>query len=294
MQSEGSLSAPNSAQAEYWNTAVGHTWAEYHDQLDRQIGSLGNAALAALAPAAGERVLDVGCGCGHTTADIAGRVGASGSVLGVDLSAPMLEIARRRPLPPGAGHIEFRQLDAQTADLGRSRFDAAYSRFGVMFFSDPVAAFTNVRRALKPGGRLGFVCWQALDANPWVLEPLEAARPLLPPLPAPDPTAPGPFAFADDRRVRAVLGAAGFTDISVQPFTTRIGGGDLDDALQLALRVGPLGAAIREQPSLAAGLVGPVRAVLAKHVTPVGVFMAAAVWIVHASTVGDPVPAPAA
>ena len=286
MQSEGSLAAPNSAQAEYWNAAVGQVWAQYHDQLDRQIGSLGNAALAALAPVAGERVLDVGCGCGHTTADLAGRVGPAGSVLGVDLSAPMLEIARRRRLAPGAGQVEFHQLDAQTAELGLSRFDAAYSRFGVMFFSDPVAAFANVRRALKPGGRLAFVCWQALDANPWVLEPLEAARPFLPPLPALDPTAPGPFAFADDRRVRTVLAAAGFIDISVQPFTTRIGGGDLDEALQLALRVGPLGAAIREQPSLAAGLADPVRAVLARHVTSAGVLLPAAVWIVHASTAG--------
>ncbi len=291
MASDDPLSAPNSAQADCWNTAVGHTWAEYHDQLDRQIGALGNAALAALAPATGERLLDVGCGCGHTTADIAGRVGAAGSVLGVDLSMPMLEVARRRRLAPGAGRVEFRQLDAQTADLGRSRFDAAYSRFGVMFFSDPVAAFANVRRALRPGGRLGFVCWQALDKNPWILEPLEAARPFLPPLPVPDPTAPGPFAFADEGRVRTVLGTAGFTDISVQPFTTPIGGSDLDDSLQLALRVGPLGAAIREHPALAAGLVDPVRAVLARHVTPAGVLMPAAVWIVRASTTGDPVPA---
>ena len=285
MSNVGAKAAPpNSAQVDHWNATAGQTWARDHDEFDRLLEPFGLETLRTLALTADERVLDIGCGCGHTTLDIAARVGTQGSVVGIDISAPMLEIAQRRPLPVGAGEVEFRQVDAQCADLGRSSFDAAFSRFGVMFFSDPVAAFANIRAALKPGGRVGFVCWRPLEANPWILEPLEAARPFLPSLPPLDPTAPGPFAFADDSRVRALLSAAGFGDIAIRPFDTRIGGRNLDDALQLAFRVGPLGTAIRENPSCEALLSDSVRAVLANHVTPNGVLMCAAVWIVHAST----------
>ena len=279
---EEAAPSPNAAQVDYWNTAAGVTWARHHDQLDRQIAPLGAEALRALAPAAGERVLDIGCGCGHTTLDIAARVGPQGTVTGIDVSAPMLEIARRRPMPSAAGRVEFLQADAQVAQLGHGLFDAAYSRFGVMFFADPVAAFANVRRALRSGGRLGFVCWRPLAVNPWLSEPLEAARPLLPPLAPPDPGAPGPFAFADQGRVRAILGDAGYADVEIRAFGAEIGAGDLDESLQLTLRVGPLGAALRENPSCEDCLAGPVRAVLARHLTRRGVMMPASVWIVSA------------
>jgi SAM-dependent methyltransferase len=279
---EKSAPLPNAAQVDYWNAAAGATWAKYHDQLDRQIAPLGLESMRVLAPAAGERVLDIGCGCGHTTVDLATRVGRAGVAVGIDISVPMLEIARRRALPDAAGRVEFLQIDAQIADLGRGTFDAGYSRFGVMFFADPVAAFGNIRRALKSGGRLGFICWRALAANPWMNEPLEAARPFLPPLAAPDPTAPGPFAFANDGRVRAILSDAGFADIEIRAFDTEIGGGDLDETLQLALRVGPLGAALREHPSLKDCLTDPVGAVLARYVTRRGVMMPASAWVVSA------------
>ena len=279
---ETSAPSPNAAQVDYWNAAAGTTWARYHDQLDRQIAPLGREAMRTLAPATGERVLDVGCGCGHTTIDIAGRVGSGGAAVGVDISAPMLEIARQRALPNEAGRVEFLQADAQTADLGRAAFDALYSRFGVMFFGDPVAAFANLRRSLKAGGRVGFVCWQPLFANPWLGEPLEAARPFLPPLTPPEPGAPGPFAFADGGRVRAILGDAGYTDIELRAFDTEIGIGGLDETLHITLRVGPLGAALRENPTYKTGVIDPVRAVLARYVTARGVMMPASVWIVSA------------
>lgn len=279
---EDRASSPNAAQLEYWNTAAGATWARYHDQLDRQIAPLGVEALDALAPASGERVLDVGCGCGHSTLEIAARVGTGGAVTGIDISAPMLGVARARSQPPRGGRVEFREADAQVAELGRDRFDAAYSRFGVMFFGDPVAAFANVRGALRPGGRLGFVCWRPLAMNPWMSEPLEAARPLLPPLPPPDPTAPGPFAFADERRIRSILDAAGLIAVGIRAFDTTIGVGDIEATLELTLRVGPLGAALRDNPSYKDVLAEPVRAVLARHVTPLGVRIPASVWIVTA------------
>ncbi len=279
---EDRAASPNAAQKEYWNAAAGATWARYHDRLDCQIAPHGAEALEALAPAPGERALDIGCGCGHTTCDIATRVGPRGTVTGVDISVPMLEIARARSLPPDSGRIEFREADAQVADLGRGGYDVAYSRFGVMFFGDPVAAFANLLGSLRPEGRLSFVCWRALGLNPWMRDPLEAARPFLPPLPPPDPTAPGPFAFADDRRVRSILDAAGFGDIGIRAFDAGIGGGDLEAALELTLRVGPLGAALRDNPSYKDVLTEPVRAVLAHHVTPRGVRMPSSAWIVTA------------
>lgn len=273
---------PNGAQVEYWNTTVGETWARFQDQLDRQLAPLGAEAMQALAASPGESLIDIGCGCGHTTLALARRVGPEGAVVGLDISQPMLEVARRRAAGTADRTVRFREADAQSADLGDRVFDAAYSRFGVMFFSDPVAAFANLRRSLRPGGRLAFVCWRAFDENPWMGAPLAAALPFIPaPAPA-DPLAPGPFAFADAVRVRTILADAGFADIDIRPHDTRIGGGDVDQALTLALRVGPLGSVLREDPSLVGSVTGAVRRVMQDHLTPDGVLMPAAVWIVTA------------
>jgi SAM-dependent methyltransferase len=272
----------NAAQADYWNAAAGPVWVRLQDKLDRQIAGIGLEAMRVLAPARGEHVLDIGCGCGQSTLQLADRVGPGGAVTGIDLSAPMLEVARGRPVPAGAASPRFLQADAQTADLGAAEFDAAFSRFGVMFFSDPPAAFANIARALKPGGRLAFACWAPLADNPWMTTPLAAAAPFLPPLPPTDPTAPGPFAFSDPERVHAVLRQGGFTAVNVARFESRIGGGDVEAAVGLALQVGPLGAALRENPGLEDKVAGAVREALAPFATPEGVKMPSAVWIVSA------------
>jgi SAM-dependent methyltransferase len=274
--------AANAAQAEYWNTEVGMTWADHQAQLDRQLDPLGEAAIRLLAPKPGERVLDIGCGCGHTALELAARVGPAGSVLGVDISRILLDVARRRAATATGGHLEFQEADVQSVDLGRDRFDAAFSRFGVMFFSDPPAAFANIRGALSAHGRLAFVCWRPLAENPWMLEPLEAARPLLPPATAADPLAPGPFAFADPARVRAVLEAAGFRSVAIEAFDCEIGGADLAATLDLTLRIGPLGSALRTNPALRTTVSDPVANTLARYLTPRGVLMSAGVWLVQA------------
>jgi SAM-dependent methyltransferase len=152
----------------------------------------------------------------------------------------------------------------------------------VMFFSDPVAAFANIRTSLKPDGRLAFVCWRPLGENPWMQAPLQAALPLLPPVAPPDPTAPGPFAFADPSRVRSILADSGYRSVTINPFDADIGGGDLEQTLKLALGVGPLGRALREHPELADNVVDAVRDVLSNHLTSNGVRMPSAVWIVLA------------
>jgi SAM-dependent methyltransferase len=272
----------NEAQVEYWNTKGGGTWVKFQEALDRQIEPLGLAAMNTLKPEKGEHILDIGCGCGQTSVELASRVGDAGSVLGVDISKPMLEVARQRPLPAKDLHVTFDLRDAQSTDLGHARFDAVFSRFGVMFFGDPVAAFVNIRRSLKPTGRLTFVCWRALKQNPWMQAPLEVALPLLPPMAPSDPTAPGPFAFADAGRVESILTAAGFDGVKVSAFDTAIGGGDLEQTLELALNLGPLGAALRENPERADAVVGVVKDLLSKYATPKGVLMPAAVWIVSA------------
>ena len=273
----------NAAQIEYWNGAAGEAWAQFQESLDRQIEPLGLAAMDVLALEEGEHVIDIGCGCGQTSLALAARVRPTGLVLGVDISEPMLDVALRRPRSAPDLQVAFRKLDAQTGALGHGRFDAAFSRFGVMFFSDPVAAFTNVRASLKPGGgRLAFVCWRPLDENPWMQAPLQAALPFLPPVAPPDPVAPGPFAFADPSRVRSILADAGFGSVTINPFDAGIGGGDLEQTLKLALGVGPIGRALREHAELTDNVAVAVRSLLSKHVTPSGVLMPAAVWIVLA------------
>ncbi len=272
----------NAAQIDYWNTVAGQTWARFQEQLDRQIEPLGLAAMDALEPRAGEHVIDIGCGCGQTSLALASRVGPTGAVVGVDISQPMLEVAHRRPRPTASLALTFRQLDAQTDDLGRGAFDAAFSRFGVMFFSDPVAAFANIRECLKPGGRLAFVCWRSLAENSWMQAPLQAALPFIPPVTPSDPSAPGPFAFADRDRVRAILINAKFRSVTVNPLDLLIGGADIEQALNLSLKMGPLGAVLREHPELTAMVVDAVRDTLSTYVTPNGVMMAAAAWIVLA------------
>ncbi len=274
--------AANTDQIAYWNDAAGKTWAEFRDALDRQVGPLGARVIEVLAPAAGERVLDIGCGCGQTTLELAKRVGPSGAVLGVDISQPMLAVARARAA--GVAQASFLEADAQTHPFEAGAYDAIHSRFGVMFFQDPVAAFANLRRALKPGGRLGFLCWRAPAENPIMVLPMLAAAPHLPPPVPPIPGAPGPFAFADADRVRGILAGAGFQDISLEPQDMAAGGNSLEAALDLALRVGPLGAQLRERPEARAAVIADVRAALASHLEDGRVFLPSATWIVSART----------
>ncbi len=272
---------PNAQQVAYWNEAAGPTWAELQAPLDRQLAPLGRRAMAALAPRVGERILDIGCGAGETSVGLAAQVGAGGQVTGVDISRPLLEVARARSA--GTPGLAFVEADAQTWAFAPASFDGVFSRFGVMFFADPVAAFTNIRRALKPGGRIAFVCWRAPAENPIMSAPMAAALVHVPPPPPADPLAPGPFAFADPERVRAILGEAGFLDIALAPHAEKIGAGDLDSALNLSLKVGPLGGLLREHPDKRDAVIGAVRDVLAAHEGPDGVKLDSATWIVTAT-----------
>lgn len=273
--------SPNAAQITYWNDLGGKTWAELNDLLDREIRDVGLRAIEVLAPSAGERILDVGCGGGQTSVALAARVGASGSVTGVDISRPMLELARERA--QGLPNLRFLEADAQTYKFDDHAFDAVFSRFGVMFFADPTAAFANLRRALKSGGRLTFACWRTPAENPFMTLPAAAAAAHLPPAgPPPDPKAPGPFAFADPERVRSILDGAGFDNLRLDKLDLPLGGISLDEALTVVMRIGPLGARLRENPDLRPKVTADVRAALERQLKDGKVWMDGAVWIVSA------------
>jgi ubiquinone/menaquinone biosynthesis C-methylase UbiE len=275
--------AANADQIAYWNAVAGETWANLQDRLDHQLELLGRRGMGELQLTPGQRALDIGCGTGQTTLALARAVGPQGAVLGVDISHPLLEVARRRAVKGGAANATFVEADAQTEGFEPASFDAAFSRFGVMFFADPVAAFRNIRSALKPGGRLAFVCWRMASENPVMTVAMAAATPYLRPMPAPaDPNAPGPFAFADPERTRGILADAGFTEIAIAPHNEKVGGGNLDQTLELSLRVGPLGSFLRENPDQRDAAVAAVRQALAAHEGPDGVKLDSGTWIVSA------------
>jgi SAM-dependent methyltransferase len=255
-------------------------WAEVRKPLERQLAPLGQRALAALAPRPGESVLDIGCGGGATALELAQAVAPDGTVMGVDLSAAVLTFAQRAA--KGCERVRFVQADAAIFPFEPAAFDAAFSRFGVMFFADPTAAFINIRRSLKPNGRLAFVCWRALEENPLDIVPLRAASAHLPPQPPHDRDAPGPFAFANRDRVRGILESAGFAKIEIAARDELVGSGDLDTMLAVCSRVGALGKILRENPERLAAALPAVRSALAAHDGPDGVRLNAATWVVTA------------
>jgi SAM-dependent methyltransferase len=238
----------NVEQAEFWSQ-LAPTWLELEDQLEEVGGPPGELAMDRLGLVPGQRVIDLGCGSGRTTLELAARVGPGGGVAGVDISVEMLAWGRGRAARLGAGNVEFVHADVQVHDLGAARFDAAYSRFGVMFFADPVAAFANIRKALRPGGVLSFVCWQSVFDNEWMLIPGAAVAEVtgsLPPMPGPGE--PGPFSLADPGRVRAVLDAAGFGSVAVEPHADRvvIVEGQIPEVALASVRVGGVREALRD------------------------------------------------
>lgn len=255
-------------------------WAEVRDLLELQLAPLGRRAIAALFPGPGERILDIGCGGGETTLELAKAVAPHGTVVGVDLSAAVLAFARRAGKE--CHQAQFVVADAQVYPFEPASFDAAFSRFGVMFFADPTAAFINIHRSLRPNGRLAFVCWRTLEENPLDSLPLSAAIDHLPPQPALDPDSPGPFSFADPDRTRGILESTGFVQVEISAHDALVGSGSLDAMLAVCTRVGALGKVLRENPELRAPVLPAVRSALAAHDGPDGVRLNAATWIVTA------------
>jgi len=282
------MSIANTDQAERWNSGedLAH-WLDNQARYDRMNEPFTALILDAAAFRPGAQVLDVGCGCGGTTL-AAARLIAPGQGVGVDLSGPMLARARARAEAAGLGNAVFQQGDAQVHPFGPARFDTVISRFGTMFFADPVAAFANVRSAVRPGGRLIFVCWQPLAANQWLLVPGAALAEHVPPPPGfGSGDGPGMFAFADPDRVRPILAAAGWRDIEItsEPRSILVGGGgSVDDAVEF-LRTGSMGRMMLAgaDADTVDRAVASVRAALTPYADAEGVHLDAGVWLVQAA-----------
>lgn len=271
----------NREQIEYWNERAGPRWVARQAHLDRMLAPIGGALLERAAVQPGEQVLDVGCGCGESTLALADR---GAEVLSVDVSAPMLARARERAA--GRKNIALREADA-AFEAFEPVHGLVFSRFGLMFFDEPLPAFSNLRRALVPNGRLAFCCWQGIRENPWVGVPAAAVRPYLPePEEAPDPQAPGPgpFVFADAEYVRGILDGAGFGAINIESFRTRVHLGDtVSEAAAFMEEVGPISRALADlDEATRRAAVDAVQDAFVRHAGAKGVRLYAASYLVTA------------
>ncbi|MGO4712702.1 class I SAM-dependent methyltransferase [Bradyrhizobium sp. 2TAF24] len=283
MTSPSPLALPIDQQA-FWNGEAGRQWTDFQDTLDITFAPVLQHTLARAAVRPGERVIDVGCGCGASSVVLADQVGPTGEVLGIDISQEMLTRARAR-MPAGAP-LTYLQADAATHRFPAGHFDLLASRFGVMFFDDPIAAFSNLAAALRPGGRVAFACWRQPRDNPYFMLALQQAYKHVPKLPEMKPDDPGPFAFAAQARVERILTAAGFTSIALEPFDTSLdmaGGRGLDHAVTVALSIGPAARALEGQPpEKTAATAQSMREAFAAFQHGDNVKLPAAVWIVTA------------
>src|SRR5437588_2962083 len=239
----------NADQIAFWNGVAGQHWTDRQPMQDVLLAPVSQILIDRTGAKAGERILDVGCGCGATTIALAERVAPSGFVFGIDISVPML--SRARQVAPQGLPLDFVLADATVHPFEPASFDLLVSRFGVMFFADPIASFTNLRRALKPTGRLAFVCWREPKENPWMMAPLMAVYKHVPKIPPVGPDEPGPFAFASEERVMRILKGAGFVDVAMEPHNLPMDiavGGGLDAAVEGSLQIGPASRALQGHP----------------------------------------------
>lgn len=276
----------NAAQAEYWNADEARHWVVEQDRYDRMLAPFGARLLETAAVAPDGRVLDVGCGTGATTCDAA-RTAARGHAHGVDISRSMVEAARERARREGLTNVDFDVADAQTHAFDPD-FDVAISRFGVMFFDDPIAAFANLRAALKPGaGRFVFVCWQPVLENEWMVVPITAVAQHVPLPQPPAPGTPGPFSLGERDRIMTVLEGAGFRDAAIEPIDQPVllaGGGTVDDAVTFVRRTGMARLMLSDAPDdVVARALDAIRDALGPYVTADGVRLGSAAWLVRAT-----------
>jgi ubiquinone/menaquinone biosynthesis C-methylase UbiE len=278
--------SPNAREVQYWNSAQTRAWADEYEVIDRLFAGLTRVALDHAAPKLGERVIDIGCGSGTTVLELAARVGPTGYVLGADVSKPSVEKARERIAAAGVQQAEITLCDVSTHTFPANSFDLVFSRFGVMFFTDPVAAFANIHKAMKSDGRLAVAVFRTPQENKWATAALAAVRHLLPPITPPGPEDPGQFSWADAARVRRILETAGFQDISLTPHDPEMplaGRGGAAEAASFMSRVGPV---VRAMSDASEQRRKEVRAALEAffkiHEGPKGIVLPGAIWVVTA------------
>jgi len=236
------MSEVNKNQKDFWSGKGGDIWVERQNAMDTMLSPLGEAALNKLNFNEEENVLDIGCGCGHTTLNIAKRIGPSGNVTGLDISEPMLKRAKESAVEMSITNTSFKCVDVQTEDLGDQIYSAAFSRFGVMFFEDSIAAFKNINKSLISGGYLSFVCWQSPAVNPWQSLFIQEIKKFLD-LPSPPPRSPGPFAFMESEYVSSILEESKFQDITIEGHEAEVNmfsGRSLSDSVKDYISINPV------------------------------------------------------
>jgi ubiquinone/menaquinone biosynthesis C-methylase UbiE len=204
----------NIKQKQFWSGAGGDVWVDKQREMDIMLNPLGERVIQGLDLKEETKILDIGCGCGATTLEIA-KIVNQGEVIGVDISEPMLERATQTASDMALTNISYQVKDVQVDEMPNKYFDIAFSRFGVMFFEDPFEAFNNINHSLKDDGQLSFVCWQHASLNPWQSLSIQVIKEFLD-LPAPPPKSPGPFAFEDKSYIEEILNASGFRDIEIK------------------------------------------------------------------------------
>jgi SAM-dependent methyltransferase len=272
------VSGSNKAQIDLWDGRVGEKWAALQVSLDAMLANCTAELKARAGSVSGRRVLDIGCGTGETCTI---WLDGGAEVTGVDVSAPMLAVAAGRT----GGKVTLIQADASVW-IGDAPFDLAVSQFGLLFFSDPDAAFANIAANIRPGGRLLFTCWRAAAENQWVSTPLAAVQDLLPETPPPVPHSPGPFALADRDRLAGILGRAGFADVVIDPFNFPVrlsSEGGVEAAVRFAMQIGPTGSALAEaSKEVRAAAAERLKVAFAPHDRDGVVTLGAAIWLVEA------------
>lgn len=275
----------NADQVAYWNGPGGRHWTDRQQIQDDVLAPVSDVLMTRAAIESGERIIDIGCGCGSTSFDLAKRTGSGGHVIGVDVSSPML--ARARELSPRGAPVEFVLADATVYDFQPAAADVVFSRFGVMFFAEPQIAFSNMRKALRPAGRLIFACWRTPRDNPWLMLGLIEAYKHVPKLPEVKPEDPGPFAFASEDRVRKILIDSGFNSIGMERSDLSLDiatGRGLDAAVETALAIGPASRALEGQPQdKIAAATSSIRTALEAHLQGTSVPLGGSIWIVTAT-----------
>jgi len=236
------MSEVNKNQRDFWSGKGGDIWVERQNAMDTMLSPLGEAALNKLNLNEGENVLDIGCGCGHTTLNIAKRISPDGQVTGLDISEPMLKRAKESANEMSISNASFNCVDVQTDDMGEEVYSAAFSRFGVMFFEDPVAAFCNINKSLITGASLSFVCWQSPALNPWQSLFIEAVKKYVD-LPSPPPRSPSPFAFMESEYVSSILEESNFQNIIIEGHEAEVNmfsGRSLSDSVKDYISINPV------------------------------------------------------
>jgi SAM-dependent methyltransferase len=276
---------PNVEQVDYWDGAGGEHWVAEQVRYDEINAEFGSQVVAALAPQPGDRVLDVGCGNGALSLAIAPLVAPAGRVFGLDISGPMIEVAAQRAHAARSSNAIFEQGDAQTYHLEEASFDAMVSRFGVMFFDDPDAAFANLARSLRRGGRTVLTCWQDVLANEWLMVPAGAALAHVPMPDLGEAGQPGPFSLAEPDRLRSILSRAGFADVNVNDLRCPMRMGSTVEDTVSFMQGTDMATALMADVSdeVAAAAWAAVRQALEPYAGPDGVVLQGAAWLVTAT-----------